>query len=82
MGSRPLLPTELRKPALNRWTPTTPVRADFGAWIAYLSIEAAVVRAAVRTDGHPIDPRAQLIAGVRIEHRDGSSYQLVSRPDE
>ena len=73
--------TLLRKPTLNRWTRSTPVRADFGGWIAYLSIDAAAVRAAGTREG-VIDARAQLVAGVRIEHRDRSAYQLVSRPVE
>ena len=75
------MPTLLRKPILNRWTPCTPVRADFGGWIAYLSTDAAAVRAAGTREG-VIDTRAQLVAGVVIEHRDGSTYRLVSRPGE
>ena len=75
------MPTLLRKPILNRWTPCTPVRADFGGWIAYLSTDAAAVRAA-DTRGGIIDARAKLVAGLMIEHRDGSTYQLVSRPLE
>jgi hypothetical protein len=73
------MPSLLRKPILNRWTPSTPVRADFGGWVAYLSTDAAAVRAAETREG-VIDARAQLVAGVMIEHRDGSTYQLVSRP--
>ncbi len=75
------MPTLLRKPILNRWTPCTPVRADFGGWIAYFSTDAAAVRAAGTREG-VVDARPQLVAGVRIEHRDGSTYQLVSRPVE
>lgn len=70
------------KTVLNRWTPATPVRADFGTWVAYLSIDAAAVRAAVETRGSAPDARARLLSGCTIEHHDGSTYQLVSRPDE
>lgn len=80
-GSQPLMPTLLRRPALNRWTPATPVRVDSGAWIAYLSIDHAAVRAAVGIGRGVTNARVQLVAGVTIEHRDGSTYQLVSRPD-
>ena len=79
---RPPMPTPLTKTILNRWTPDTPVRADFGKWVAYLSIDAAAVRTAAGTRGGVIDARAQLIAGAPIEHRDGSTYRLVSRPGE
>jgi hypothetical protein len=58
------------------------VRADFGRWVAYLSIDAAAVRAAAATRGGVIDVHARLIAGTPIEHRDGSIYQLVARPGE
>jgi hypothetical protein len=76
------MPTLSRKTILNRWTPSTPVRADFGGWIAYLSIDAATVRAASGTRESVIDARAQLLAGLTIEHRDRSTYQLVSRSGE
>jgi hypothetical protein len=75
------MPTISRK-TINRWTPSTPVRADFGGWIAYLSIDAATVRAASGTRESVIDARAQLRAGVTIEHRDRSTYRLVSRSGE
>jgi len=80
-GSQSLMPSLLRKTILNRWTPTTPVCVDSGGWIAYLSIDHAAVRAAVGTGGGVANARAQLVAGVAIEHNDGSSYQLVLRPD-
>lgn len=76
------MPTLIRKSTLNRWTPATPVRADFGGWIAYLSIDAAAVRAAADSGEGVINARAQLKAGVTIEHRDGSTYKLVPRPGE
>ena len=76
------MPTMPTTTILNRWTPSTPVRADFGGWVAYLSIDAATVRAASGTREDVIDARAQLLAGVTIEHPDRSTYQLVSRPDE
>ena len=79
---RPPMATPLTKTILNRWTPATPVRADLGRWVAYLSIDAAAVRAAAGTRGGVIDARSQLIAGVPIEHHDGSIYQLVARPGE
>ena len=79
---RPPMATPLTKTIFNRWTPATPVRADFGNSIAYLSIDAAAVRAAAGTRGGVIDVRARLIAGGPIEHRDGSIYQLVARPGE
>ncbi len=75
------MPTLLTKPILNRWTPCTPVRTDFGGWIAYLSTDAAAFRAA-ETREAVIDARAQLAAGMMIEHRDGSTYQVVPRPVE
>jgi hypothetical protein len=78
---RPPLPPPLTKIILNRWTPTTPVRVDYGRWVAYLSIDHAAVRAAVGTGGSVANARAQLVAGVTIEHHDGSSYQVVLRPD-
>jgi len=70
------------KTVLNRWTPATPVRADFGTWVAYLSIDAAAVRAVAETRGGAVEARARLLAGGTIEHHDGSTYQLVSRPGE
>ena len=70
------------KTVLNRWTPATPVRADFGTWVAYLSIDAAAGRAAVESRGGALDVRARLLSGCTIEHHDGSTYQLVSRPGE
>ena len=76
------MPTLIRKSILNRWTPATPVRADFGGWVAYLSIDAAAVRAAAGPGEGVTNARTQLMAGVMIEHRDGSNYQLVSRPGE
>jgi hypothetical protein len=76
------MPTLSRKTILNRWTPSTPVRADFGGWIAYLSIDAAIARAASGQRDGVIDARAQLLAGVTIERHDRSTYQLVSRPDD
>jgi hypothetical protein len=79
---RPSMATPLTKTFLNRWTPATPVRADFGRWVAYLSTDAAAVRAAAGARGGVIDARARLIAGAPIEHRDGSTYRLVSRPGE
>ena len=79
---RPSMATPLTKTFLNRWTPATPVRADFGRWVAYLSTDAAAVRAAAGVRGGVIDARARLIAGGPIEHRDGSTYRLVSRPGE
>ena len=74
------MPTLIRKSILNRWTPATPVRADFGGWIAYLSIDAAAVRASASRGEGVQDARCQLIAGVTVEHRDGSTFRLVSRP--
>ena len=79
---RPSMATPLTKTFLNRWTPATPVRADFGRWVAYLSTDAAAVRAAAGVRGGFIDARAQLSTGAAIEHRDGSIYQLVARPGE
>ena len=79
---RPPMATPLTKTFLNRWTPATPVRADFGRWVAYLSTDAAAVRAAAGVRGGVIDARAQLSTGAAIEHRDGSIYQLVARPGE
>jgi hypothetical protein len=79
---RPSMATPLTKTFLNRWTPATPVRADFGRWVAYLSTDAAAVRAAAGARGGVIDARAQLSTGAAIEHRDGSIYQLVARPGE
>ena len=79
---RPPMATPPTKPILNRWTPATPVRADFGRWVAYLSMDAAAVRAAKETRGGVIDARAQLSTGAAIEHRDGSIYQLVARPGD
>ena len=76
------MPSLVRKSILNRWTPATPVRADFGGWIAYLSIDAAAVRACATPGEGVTNARSQLTAGVMIEHRDGSTYQLVSRPGE
>jgi hypothetical protein len=76
------MPTQLGKSILNRWTPSTPVRADFGGWIAYLSIDTAMVRAAVATRDGVIQARAQLIAGATIEQRDGGTYRIVSRSGE
>ena len=76
------MPTLIRKSILNRWTPATPVRADFGGWIAYLSIDAAAVRAGAGPGEKVIHARSLLMAGVVIEHRDGSTYQLVSRPGQ
>ena len=76
------MPTLIRKSILNRWTPATPVRADFGGWIAYLSIDAAAVRASAGPGEGVIHARSQLMAGGIIEHRDGSTYQLVPRPGE
>jgi hypothetical protein len=43
---RPLMPTPLTKTILNRWTHATPVHAVSGRWVAYLSIDAAALRAA------------------------------------
>jgi hypothetical protein len=74
--------TQIRKSTLNRWTPSTPVRADFGGWIACLSIDAAMVRAAVATREGVIQARAQLIAGSTIDQRDGGTCRLVSRSGE
>ena len=79
---RPPMATPPTKTILNRWTPATPVRADFGRWVAYLSIDAAAVRVAAETRGGVTDVHAQLIAGAPIEHRDGSIYQLVARPGD
>jgi hypothetical protein len=76
------MPTQLGKPILNRWTPSTPVRADFGGWIAYLSIDAVMVRAAMATRDGAIAARAQLIAGATIEQHHGGTYRLVSRSGE
>ncbi len=70
------------KTVLNRWTPATPVRADFGTWVAYLSIDAAAVRAAVEARGGTLEARARLLSGCTIDHLDGSAYQLVRRPSE
>ena len=70
------------KTVLNRWTPATPVRADFGTWVAYLSIDAAAARAGVETRGGALEARARLLSGCTIEHYDGSTYQLVCRPVE
>ena len=70
------------KTVLNRWTPATPVRADFGTWVAYLSIDAAAVRAGVDARGGALEARARLLSGCTIEHYDGSTYQLVCRPGE
>ncbi len=70
------------KAVLNRWTPATPVRADFGTWIAYLSIDAGAVRAAAETREGALEARARLLSGCTIEHRDGSTYRLVCRPGE
>jgi len=75
------MPSLLKKPVLNRWTPATPVRVDSGAWIAYLSIDHAAVRGAVGIGGGVANARARLVAGVTIEHHDGSSYQFVLHPD-
>lgn len=74
--------TLIRKTVLNRWTPATPVRADFGTWVAFLSMDAAAVRAAVESRGGAMDARARLLSGSTIEHHDGSTYRLVSRPGE
>ncbi len=74
--------TQLGKSILNRWSPSTPVRADFGGWIAYLSIDAAMVRAATATRDGAMATRAQLIAGATIEQRDGGTYRLVTQPSD
>ncbi len=79
---RPPMPTPLTKTMLNRWTPTTPVRADHGWWVAYLSIDAAVVRAAAELRGGITDVHARLMTGAPIEQRGGSTYRLVARPGE
>ena len=79
---RPPMPTPLTKTILNRWTPTTPVRADYDRWVAYLSIDAAAVRASAETRGDVTDVHARLIAGAPIERRGGSTYRLVSRAGE
>jgi hypothetical protein len=55
---RPLMPTPLTKTILNRWTHATPVHAEFGRWVAYLSIDAAAVRAAAVRDGQPPDQKS------------------------
>jgi hypothetical protein len=70
------------KTVLNRWTPATPVRADFGTWVAYLSIDAAAVRAGGESRGGALEARARLLSGGTIEHHDGSTYQLVCRPGQ
>ena len=80
--SQTSMPTLFTKAILNRWTPATPVRADFGTCIAYLSIDAAAIRAAAGMREGVSDARSRLMAGVSVEDRGGSVYQLVSRPDE
>jgi len=52
---RPLMPTPLTTTILNRWTHATPVRAEFGRWVASPSIDAAAVRAAAVLDATLLD---------------------------
>ena len=75
----PPMPIRFTQTILNRWTPTTPVRAEFGRWVAYLSIDAAAVRAAAETHGDVPGVHARLLAGAPIADHDGSTCRLVSR---
>ena len=73
----------LRSPAcLNHWCPATPVRVEGGGWIAYLTLDAAVIRL---SDGRREDDnlaRAQLKAGLKVEGSHRITYRLVTGPDD
>lgn len=56
---RPLMPIPLTKTILNRWTP---VRAEFGRWVAYLSGDAGAVPADGRLEAQPPEQKSDQAA--------------------